>query len=72
MTSMSKLKNKSCFVTFQKWTSEWFSIAGDIYIYLYIYMHKCPIVSKIFSNLAFLFEKSPAALSHNPPLKDKT
>lgn len=47
------------------------SIARD-YIYTYIYnMHKCPI-SKNFSNLAFLFEKNPAALSHNPPLKDKT
>lgn len=44
-----------------------------IYSYIYIYLQICPILSlKFFQNLAFLFEKSPTVLSHNPLLKDET
>lgn len=71
MASVSKFKNDSCFIRCFSKMDIWMVLSLEI-THIYVYANVSYLVFKNFSNLAFLLQKSPAVLSHNPLLKDKT
>lgn len=68
MASVSKFKNKSCFIRYFSKMDIWMVL----YSWRYIYMQLCPIPFKKFFQIWLFNLRKVLQCSHNPLLKDKT